>query len=276
MSGYKRKPIGPKLRYTVFSRDNFTCVYCGRGVPEVVLQVDHILPVAEGGTNDIDNLVTACAECNLGKGKTILEFKKPLPKKQEDELKNRVEQLQMVRKYRIEKEKLKKEYAFQLAEYISLCYNLSEPIDDTAFFRLLDRFSFNELYSAIDIAKSQYSDVKLAMTKIGGIAYNEKKTREDPIFGYYLKILNTAKSMGFSITKEQKQQIRDVVYQHVNSEFTQRIAISILKDSDEIDDFIADMDKFDSIRRAYLHKDDDDYDPEFIEYYWKYVDPDNA
>jgi 5-methylcytosine-specific restriction endonuclease McrA len=33
-----------------------------------VLHVDHVVPVAAGGTTNEDNLRTACEECNLGKG----------------------------------------------------------------------------------------------------------------------------------------------------------------------------------------------------------------
>ena len=42
---------------------------------DVILEVDHVLPVCEGGTNDIDNLVTSCKDCNRGKGKTKLNDK---------------------------------------------------------------------------------------------------------------------------------------------------------------------------------------------------------
>lgn len=62
-----RKDISAGLRFKVFHRDSFTCQYCGRSAPDVVLHVDHVVPVSKGGTNSIENLVTACAECNLGK-----------------------------------------------------------------------------------------------------------------------------------------------------------------------------------------------------------------
>lgn len=62
-----RQPIGPRLRFSVFSRDGFACCYCGRKAPSVVLHVDHVVPVSKGGLNVIENLVTACADCNLGK-----------------------------------------------------------------------------------------------------------------------------------------------------------------------------------------------------------------
>lgn len=61
-----------KIRFSIFNRDDFTCQYCGRKAPEVVLEVDHIIPKAEGGSDDIQNLITSCYECNRGKGKELL------------------------------------------------------------------------------------------------------------------------------------------------------------------------------------------------------------
>lgn len=43
------------------------CVYCGRRPPDVELHVDHVVPVAKGGSNELHNLVAACRDCNLGK-----------------------------------------------------------------------------------------------------------------------------------------------------------------------------------------------------------------
>lgn len=63
-----RKPLSKKTRFEVFKRDGFTCAYCGGQPPKVVLHCDHVIAVASGGSNDIDNLVTACDACNLGKG----------------------------------------------------------------------------------------------------------------------------------------------------------------------------------------------------------------
>lgn len=60
--------ISKRLRFEVFKRDNHTCQYCGRSAPEVVLQVDHIEPLSLGGENKPANLVTACRDCNSGKG----------------------------------------------------------------------------------------------------------------------------------------------------------------------------------------------------------------
>lgn len=60
--------IGPALHYSILERDEFACWYCGRRPPDVVLHVDHIQPRSQGGTNARENLLTACARCNLGKG----------------------------------------------------------------------------------------------------------------------------------------------------------------------------------------------------------------
>jgi len=68
-----RKPISKKLRFEVFKRDRFTCQYCGSHPPKVILEVDHIEPVALGGTNDDGNLITACFDCNRGKAARDLQ-----------------------------------------------------------------------------------------------------------------------------------------------------------------------------------------------------------
>ena len=56
-----------RIRYEILRRDNYTCQYCGAKAPDVALTVDHVVPVALGGTDDASNLVTACRPCNEGK-----------------------------------------------------------------------------------------------------------------------------------------------------------------------------------------------------------------
>lgn len=68
----------PSTRFEVFKRDGFKCNYCGRGTPDVVLEVDHIVPQAEGGGDELHNLVTACWDCNRGKGATTLDSRAPV------------------------------------------------------------------------------------------------------------------------------------------------------------------------------------------------------
>jgi hypothetical protein len=65
--------VSVKVRFDIFKRDDFTCRYCGLCSPEVVLEIDHIVPVCEGGSDDPINLTTSCWSCNRGKGGTPLE-----------------------------------------------------------------------------------------------------------------------------------------------------------------------------------------------------------
>lgn len=65
--------ISLKLRFEVFNRDEFTCQYCGRKTPEVILELEHVIPISKGGTDEIDNLITSCFECNRGKGASLLD-----------------------------------------------------------------------------------------------------------------------------------------------------------------------------------------------------------
>lgn len=74
-----RLAVGQRLRFRVLERCGFACSYCGRRPPEVALQIDHVLPVSLGGTNDEDNLVAACWDCNIGKGDTLLARLEPTP-----------------------------------------------------------------------------------------------------------------------------------------------------------------------------------------------------
>ncbi len=70
-----RQPVSKAVRFSVFERDNFTCHYCGAKGQNVELELDHVKPVSEGGSNSIRNLVTACRACNIGKSARRVERK---------------------------------------------------------------------------------------------------------------------------------------------------------------------------------------------------------
>jgi hypothetical protein len=93
-----REQIRKSVRFEVFKRDSFTCQYCGEKAPDVVLEVDHITPVAAGGGNDILNLVTACKACNAGKRDRAISDTAAVQKSraQADELASRRQQLEMI------------------------------------------------------------------------------------------------------------------------------------------------------------------------------------
>jgi 5-methylcytosine-specific restriction endonuclease McrA len=66
----QRNKINDSTRFEVFKRDGYRCKICGMSPetnPEVTLHLDHIIPVALGGTSVIENLQTLCSSCNMGK-----------------------------------------------------------------------------------------------------------------------------------------------------------------------------------------------------------------
>lgn len=149
----KRQPVSQKTRFEVFKRDKFTCQYCGAKAPEVVLHADHINPVANGGDSGIMNLVTACADCNGGKGARKLDDRSAVERQraQIEELEARREQLQMMLEWRDAAQ----------AEVIDTVDAISDRLGQRSGFepneagradlrRWLKRFTLKELLEALD------------------------------------------------------------------------------------------------------------------------------
>lgn len=64
-----------KLRFEIFTRDKFRCIYCGRSsIDGAKLVVDHIIPASKGGLTIDENLATSCHECNMGKNDVLIEL----------------------------------------------------------------------------------------------------------------------------------------------------------------------------------------------------------
>jgi 5-methylcytosine-specific restriction endonuclease McrA len=58
----------PFSRANIYARDHHSCQYCGHGFSTAELTFDHVVPVAQGGRKDWDNIVTCCITCNRRKG----------------------------------------------------------------------------------------------------------------------------------------------------------------------------------------------------------------
>lgn len=175
----KRKNISNKTRFEVFKRDNFTCQYCGKSAPEVVLNVDHIEPVSKGGSNDISNLITSCFECNNGKGNKKLSDKSEL-EKQHNELillNERKKQLEQMMEWKKELINLDNHKVDMLTEYIeeTLSTRITE-VGKKKLKRWLIKYDFKDLVYATDKAFAAYeeSDSNVVFDKIERIAYYEK------------------------------------------------------------------------------------------------------
>lgn len=72
----KRITITKGMRFDIFKRDKFKCRICGRSPathPGITLHVDHWKPLSKNGANKMDNYVTLCNDCNLGKGAKTVE-----------------------------------------------------------------------------------------------------------------------------------------------------------------------------------------------------------
>lgn len=183
----ERKAISKALRFEVFKRDSFTCQYCGRSAPDVILEVDHIDPVAKGGKNDIVNLITSCRDCNRGKRDKRLSDDTVVKrqKAQLDELNERREQMQMMVEWRESLFYMNEDLVESIDDYLG---NVSKwRMSDTGKMRirkLIKQFGFQEVYTSTEIAFEKYfngaeSSWRFAFDKIGGVCYNRRKQRQE-------------------------------------------------------------------------------------------------
>jgi len=119
MATTKRKGLSKSKRFEVFKRDMFTCQYCGRKAPDVILEVDHIKPVSKGGNNSIENLVSSCWDCNHGKGAKELSDLSVVEKsrKQIEILQQKKEMVDMIFEW---KESLNGIETYQLDKFIEM------------------------------------------------------------------------------------------------------------------------------------------------------------
>lgn len=71
----QRALMTTKLREEIKQRDNYTCQNCGLSIYDeknLLLEIDHIIPLSKGGITSHDNLQTLCWKCNRKKGTKIL------------------------------------------------------------------------------------------------------------------------------------------------------------------------------------------------------------
>ncbi len=71
----QRAMMTPELREAIIRRDNWTCRMCGNSVfkePNLLLEVDHIIPLSKGGKTEPNNLQTLCWRCNRAKSDKIM------------------------------------------------------------------------------------------------------------------------------------------------------------------------------------------------------------
>lgn len=71
----QRALMTSRLRQKIKERDGYTCKKCGASLnaePNLLLEIDHIIPLSKGGLTTEDNLQTLCWRCNRSKGAKIM------------------------------------------------------------------------------------------------------------------------------------------------------------------------------------------------------------
>ena len=156
-----REPISKKLRFEVFKRDSFKCQYCGKSAPDVVLNVDHIMPVAKGGTNDIFNLITACESCNSGKSDRTLDDSTVIAKqkKQLDDLNERREQIEMMMEWQRELSNLDEEATVNATNFFEELLDYDRDVSPKGYAMVREwvkKFGLAEVLASMRISVDQY------------------------------------------------------------------------------------------------------------------------
>jgi len=179
----KREGISKSTRFEVFKRDKFTCQYCGGKSPEIVLNVDHIDPVAEGGTNEIINLITSCFDCNNGKRDKLLSDTSVVEKqrKQLELLQERREQIELMLEWKKSLSEFDNDVQSMLADYIDSKIN-PLSLNESGKKHIADwlkKFDVATILDGIDIAAKKYikynndeidqASAELFINKIGGV-----------------------------------------------------------------------------------------------------------
>lgn len=175
----KRIGLSKKLRFEIFKRDGFECQYCGATPPGVLLHVDHIVPVTSGGTNDIDNLITACQPCNAGKGaRELSEAPKSLAEKAKEVAEREAQlagygQVMDARRQRIEDESWR---------VMDVIYPGQDSVPRSEFLsvsRFVERLGVYEVLDATEIAAA----AKLYQGKVFryfcGVCWNKIRASEE-------------------------------------------------------------------------------------------------
>ena len=176
-----RKPLSKRKRFEVFKRDNFQCQYCGRKVPDITLEVDHIIPVSKKGTNEIANLITSCFNCNRGKSNKKLSNK--ICREDIELINNNLKekQLQLKEYYKFKEAKYKQiedDINFIDKRYQELThdrYMLSDK-SKISYKLFLNTFDKYEIIRALEIGYS--NNISDFITYSFGILHNWRKDRQ--------------------------------------------------------------------------------------------------
>ena len=174
-----------RVRFEVFKRDEFTCQYCGRNPPAVVLECDHVIAVASGGGDEITNLITACFDCNRGKSDVSLSV---APKRTQELIELEKERAAQVTKYNDMLAKLRIKERNQVDRLGVMFHDWFVPTEKKGRYTFDDGQSASvkqflrqlppiEVEDAIEIACSRKAQLSAAWKYFCGICWNKIKDR---------------------------------------------------------------------------------------------------
>lgn len=193
----KRSALSKKTRFNVFKRDLFTCQYCGKKSPDVILEVDHIKPICDGGDDNMINLITSCFDCNRGKSGEPLGKNSEL-EKQEGALSEQFQKMQefieatKIREKAMALDKTAKEYICNA--WSELCdHTLSATGAENAL-KLVKKYGFENFMDAMQTSLHQYYENTVetagkAFDFIGKILKVRQMQKENPAIAdiYYIR-----------------------------------------------------------------------------------------
>lgn len=236
----KRRAISEKTRFEIFKRDAFTCQYCGVQPPQAILHVDHIIPVASGGGNASENLITACQSCNSGKGARSLSESSiiKLTTDRAEDAKARAKQLQMIAKAYHEQNNAFDELG-QICWDKWITYGVYIGTNDEVTIRnLAKQYPLQAILDGMDfVVKKNYGRHKQCMQFLGSSIRMFMEPPEKREARFIRRALE--KRFGIALANEWVDSIKDYVLA-AGLERARRIAQSCKT----IDEFEAEIDNF--------------------------------
>jgi len=166
--------ISKKIRFEVFKRDGFTCQYCGKHPPEVILEIDHIKPKSKKGTDDINNLLTSCFDCNRGKSNielkqipsSLIENKEVLLEREKQYLEYHKLLARIDRRINSEINKVDEVYSRHFPDYC-----LSEGFKKTSVKMFIEKLNVFEVCESMEKACMKIVDSNKAIKYFCGICW---------------------------------------------------------------------------------------------------------
>jgi hypothetical protein len=150
-----RTPLSKRTRFEILKRDGFRCVYCGATPMDQPLHVDHVLAVANGGSDDPANLVASCEPCNLGKSAVPLGEKRYAPTIATEAQEEHAEQ---IKKYLALQRKIanaKRAVAEELERYWIKRLGAISRTMQTRLAALTKEYSLTDLMGVVDIVAAR-------------------------------------------------------------------------------------------------------------------------